>query len=783
MGTAQLIREFIAEAEEQLLTLEPNLLRLEQEPSNRDLINDIFLATHSMKGTAAYVGLAHISSFTHAIESLLEPLRTGRAQPSPEVIDLLLHGVDALKDLIARAALGQAAPDMSALVAQLSAWREELMQPALPPSPPPAPAPVPPESTQTRKLEPEECEIFADISRQQLELMRLTLEQIRASVQEDAAQEASVTTARRRDLMTVLGKAFRKIQSSAAMLQVDALDAVLAEQEGPFAALNEEKSGLTDEEVVSFMRVLQRLETIIADLETESRTAETLAPGSRIAVEMEVAPAAPLPLHGGGPPPGPAVEWSRGRYTLRVEAERVDDLLNLAGELVISRARLVQIGRDFKGLYEELRSGDLTVRQGSALQRKKDARRFKKLKERLDETTVELGRLTNQVQEATMRIRMVPISQVLSRFPRMVRDLARQAGKEVQILISGADTELDKTVIDVIGDPLIHLLRNAIDHGIEGPEERIRRGKARQGMIRLSAYYEGNQVILVVQDDGRGLDLERLKQKAAQQGLLDAREAENLSDREAMELIFASGLSTVDAVSSLSGRGVGLNVVKRSVEKISGAIELESLSGKGCTFLIKLPLTLAIIPALMVSVGAELFAIPLMAVEEAIRCRPQDLHTIEAQPVLQLRDRMIPVFDLAELLGIAEGGEAEDLEEEGYAAEGNDDAYYAVILSDGLREIGVGVDALFGEGDIVIKSLRHELLMVEGISGASIRGDGQVALVIDAASLINLAISRVKEQRRIRSEGKTLHREQTRRIGVLRRPRMGLREMTPQANL
>ncbi len=216
-----------------------------------------------------------------------------------------------------------------------------------------------------------------------------------------------------------------------------------------------------------------------------------------------------------------------------------------------------------------------------------------------------------------MRIRMVPISQVLSRFPRMVRDLARQAGKEVQIVISGAETEFDKTVLDLIGDPLIHLIRNAIDHGIETPDERINMGKPRQGTIMLSAYYEGNQVILAVNDDGRGIDRRRIMQKAVQLGIISEQEAKTLPKREALALIFASGLSTVEAVSSLSGRGVGLNVVKRAVEKISGSIELNSRPGQGCTFFIKLPLTLAIIPALLVSVNTELFAIPLAAVEEA----------------------------------------------------------------------------------------------------------------------------------------------------------------------
>lgn len=751
MEAENLIREFIAEAEDHFLTLEPNLLRLEKDPSNRDLINEIFLATHSMKGTAAYVGLAHISSFIHVLESLLEPLRTGSVLPSPELIDMLLQGVDTLKDLVRHVAQGKAAPDTSSIVTQLTAWQQDLIQknhavtssqPVASPEAMPdasAPAPIPIFDPHVLKLEREDCEIFVDISRQQLELIRLTIEKVHTFSQERPSDSELL-----QEQLAVIAKAYRKIQSSAAMLNVDQLGAALAEHEQYFLMLETADRSLTEGDLNTITQILRMLETIITSLSAYS----TEEPSSTPLSPPEVT--APISR---------SVEFLRGRYTLRVDAERVDYLLNLVGELVISRARLVQIGRELKAMYDDLRTGDLTLRQNSPLQRKKDARLFKKVKERLDETMIDLGRLTNQMQEATMRIRMVPISQVVSQFPRMVRDLSRQAGKEVEIVISGAETELDKTVIDMIGDPLIHLIRNAIDHGIEMPEERVRLGKSRQGTIRLVSYYEGNQVIIVVQDDGRGLDLERIKQKAVQQGLMGPQDAETLPEREAMALIFASGLSTVESVSSLSGRGVGLNVVKRYLEKISGSIELESTAGRGCTFFIKLPLTLAIIPALMVRVSTEMFAIPLMSVEEAIRFGPQDIHTIESHRVIRLRERMVPLFDFAELLGkpvfasLQSEHDPETALTHFSEADGQEEKYYGVILSDGLREIGVVVDALFGEGDIVIKSLKHELLAVEGISGASIRGDGQVSLVIDAVSLINLAIERVKQHHRDRSDG------------------------------
>ncbi|MDY0092522.1 MAG: chemotaxis protein CheA [Candidatus Vecturithrix sp.] len=750
MGTTQLIREFLAEAEEHLLTLEPNLLRLEKEPANRELITEIFLATHSMKGTAAYVGLAHISSFLHTLESLLEPVRQGSMRPTPECIDALLHGVDVLKDLIRHVAEGKAAPDTTEIVTQLTAWQQTMARPFEGEGTETVGrVNVPDASGRTETFnagtpDQEDCEVFADISRQQLEMMRLALEKVHASsLQGDVVDAATI-----RAHVETMVKACRTIQSSAAMLNVEPLDAALAEHIRTVLTLEHGDHGLTDQDLTTLTHVLQQLETIIADF-CARNAAETPAELS-------------LPLSATTDSISPSVEWSQGRSLLRVDAERVDELLNLVSELVITRARLADIGGEIKAMYEDLRTGEVILHQGVGLQRKKNVRLFKKLKERLDETTSALERLTNQMQEATMRIRMVPISQVLSRFPRMVRDLARQAGKEVQIVISGAETELDKTVIDLIGDPLIHLIRNAIDHGIETPDERINMGKPHQGTIMLSAYYEGNQVILAVNDDGRGIDRRRIMQKAVQLGIIGEQEAKTLPKREALALIFASGLSTVEAVSSLSGRGVGLNVVKRAVEKISGAIELNSRPGQGCTFLIKLPLTLAIIPALLVSVNTELFAIPLAAVEEAIRLDSQDLHTIETQQVMCLRGRIIPVFDLAQLLGrpYSENSEVTSIRtgrrdemtqllDEGEISEARS---YGVILSDGEREIGLMVDALCGEGDMVIKSLKHQLLTIEGISGASIRGDGQVSLVLDAASLINLAMTRVKKQRRIRSQ-------------------------------
>jgi two-component system chemotaxis sensor kinase CheA len=380
------------------------------------------------------------------------------------------------------------------------------------------------------------------------------------------------------------------------------------------------------------------------------------------------------------------------------------------------------------------------------------------LKEVFDEITLDLGRLTNQLQEGTMRSRMIPISQAVHRFPRMVRDLSRQAGKDVAIEIYGAETELDKSVVDIIGEPLIHIIRNAIDHGIEPPKDRQTYGKPSQGKIVLSASHQGNQVVIEIEDDGRGIDLELVKNKAIQQHLITQQEADTLQDKEIADLIFHTGFSTVETVSSLSGRGVGLHVVKRYLEKLNGMIELDTTFGKGSTFTIRLPLTLAIIPALMVGVRTEVFALPLISVEEALRISDQEIRTIESQKVVHLREKMIPLIDLADLLGASifspqpsdSPFETVPFDKSQHRTQNETqerDKLFGVIVSDGLREIGLIVDSLVGESDIVIKSLDGDLVNVAGVSGASIQGDGQVALVLDPGSLIELAIKRIRQSR------------------------------------
>ena len=723
MVEEHLIREFIAEAEEHVLALEPNLLRLEKEPENLELVNEIFIATHSIKGTASYVGLNHISSFTHSLESLLDRLRKQQIQATPALIDILLQGVDTVKLLVQHISSGKPAPDTSAIETRLLEW-EAQHEPEERPQHEPQP-PAPPVITLFgASVDPEDAEVFADIVAQQTEFLSLSLEKLRSQL---AANPAEVHAA-----LAPMVKAVATVQSSAELLDIEDLSNLIGKHHKYLISLESPEYEINPADLEEISSMIQAFRTISSVL-TSTTQQQPATPTPKAIVDR----AAPLPQ----------AEAAYGQHVLRVNAERVDALMSFVGELVINRARFAQIGQEIKTIYDDLRSGAGWFTASSPADQKAYTRRFKKLKDLFDVATLDLGRLTGQMQEGTMRIRMVPVAQIVNRFPRMARDLSRQAGKEVEVQISGADTELDKTVVDVLSEPLIHLIRNAIDHGIEPPQERLNFGKPRQGIISITAYHEGNQVIIEIQDDGRGIDAERVKQRAIQQRLISEKDGENLSERDIIGLIFHTGFSTVETVSNLSGRGVGLNVVKRSLEKINGAVEVASSPQKGCRFMIKLPLTLAIISVLIVNIRQNIFAIPLVAVEEAIRITPQHIRTIKSQPVISWREHTVSLFDLSELFD----NYFSELRVHSDSEAANQEAiyWYIVILTDGYRRIGVIVDGLIGEDDIVLKPLTGEQTSVQGIAGAYIRGDGEVSLVIDAATLINLAERGEQRTRRI----------------------------------
>ncbi len=385
---------------------------------------------------------------------------------------------------------------------------------------------------------------------------------------------------------------------------------------------------------------------------------------------------------------------------IRVDVERVEVLMNLVGELVLDRNRIVKL------------ASSLTVEQN-----KKDETTLEELIEAING----MSRTVSDLQDAVMKLRMQPVKKIFSKFPRIVRDLAKKLNKKVQLILEGEDTEIDRSILDKLEDPLIHLVRNAIDHGIEPPEERVKMGKPEVGTIKLGAYQEGDRIIIYIEDDGRGIDPEKIKQKAIEKGLITPEQAANMSDKEAFELIFLPGFSTAEQVSDVSGRGVGMDVVAATIHALRGNIEIESQPGKGTKIIMKLPLTVAIIRTLMVAVNDRIFAIPLFSVVEIVRYKPENVKKVGHFKSLMLRDEVYLLFTLNELFEIEDKKEKE----------------FVVIVKVGEKNIAIAVEELFGEEEIVIKPLGELLEDVKGIAGATITGDGKVVLIVDPNSLIS----------------------------------------------
>ncbi len=389
--------------------------------------------------------------------------------------------------------------------------------------------------------------------------------------------------------------------------------------------------------------------------------------------------------------------------TVRVDVKRLDHLMNLIGELVLGKNRLISI-------YDEV-------------EERYDGEQFL---EELNQVVSSISIVTTDVQLAVMKTRMLPVSKVFNKFPRMVRDLARDMGKNIELIISGEETELDKSIVEEIGDPLVHIIRNSCDHGIESIEERIQKGKSETGKIELKAYNEGNHIVVEIKDDGKGLDPELLKQKALEKGVINEREADTMTNKEAFGLIFKAGFSTAKAVTNVSGRGVGMDVVKTNIEKLNGMIDVESELNEGTTLKLRIPLTLAIIQALIVSVQEEYYAIPLGSVLETVRISQNEVYMVEGKSVLRLRDEILTLVRLADIFNVD-------------TLLNNSNELYVVVVGLAASKIGLIVDYLVGQEEVVIKSLGYYLKGTEGIAGATVRGDGKITLIVDVASMMQMA--------------------------------------------
>ncbi len=740
---SQYLGVFLDEANEQMELLERDILVLEQQPS-MELLQGIFRAAHTLKGSSRAMGFTTMGELTHAMEDVFDKLRHGEITVSGELINALFDGLDALKEMKDQvAASGSTTLDAARQTARLRASLEA-MPAAAPAAPPVATAPAKRSRASgaprtKKKASSAAAAPPAGPSTPVSGGTTILTATAQMSLQEAIAANYSIFC------LTVQIAHDCVMKSVRALMVLQALEhigSILATTPGEEELENEEFAfafevvfaSQKDAETIRG-RVCHITEIVDALVVPWAQTSDLDTPVPQL--KLETIPA----MSDTGSEPAAGLETAHAReaeeatkstgsrtgsaqaQTVRVDVARLDKLLNLVGELVIDRTRIAQLGSQ---LERAMQSNDVL--------------------ESLNETSAHIGRITDELQEEIMKARMLPIDNVFNRFPRMVRDLAQKLGKEINFEIEGKETELDRSVIEVIGDPLIHMLRNSVDHGIETPEEREQTGKPRAGLVSLRARHEENHIVLEIEDDGKGMNPETLRASAIKKGILTPEAAARMSDREAINLIFGSGFSMAKTVSEVSGRGVGMDIVRSNLQKLGATIDIESKWGHGSTFTVKLPLTLAIIRGLLVRVNGSVYALPLVSVVETLRIEPEEVHVVNHREVIVQRGRTLPIVRLRDVFHLADAAVCASGVESKAAARGEGrrrkakPSLYLVVVGAAEKQVGLVVDTLIGEQEVVIKALGKFVGDIRGISGATILGDGRVALIVDINGIITIAV-------------------------------------------
>lgn len=663
------LKLFTEEAEEQLALLDGALVQLEGEP-DPGLLQEIFRAAHTLKGSSATIGHKKMAALTHAMETVLDAIRQGRRTPDSAVVDVLLESLDALKvlahEVVTRVDAGiDTEPLEQGLFATLEGSDEGAITGSQPLT---LSGDRMPDTAREALAHPEDAlRVVAEIE-PNCELPGIRCFQL---VQELDQLAEILHLVPARDVVESGGGEYR-------------LEAVVA--------------AVTDTD--ELRRVLLEVPDIASVDVAPAATAEPAAPLAQAKPPRKV-----RNRKAEQPPPAPTASASRkgASQSVRIDVERLDGLMNLVGELVIDRTRLEQIKDQLAGV---LKSAQLT-----------------ELTENLEETTAHLARITDELQDEIMRSRMLPVRSVLRRLPRLVRDVANKCGKKVDLVTAGEETELDRSVIEEISDPLVHILRNAVDHGIELPAERLAAGKPEAGQVTVTAWNQETFIYLSVKDDGKGIDTRRLREKVVERGLMTREMAEAASEEAAVEFIFLPGLSTADEVSDVSGRGVGMDIVRTNIERLNGRVTVRSVLGEGSEFIIQLPLTLATTKALMVQANGTVYALPLVSVTEALGADDAEIHVVGGRKTLRLREQLLPVLELAGALG----------DERPVSHTG---PRFVVAARHGDRQVALMVDRLLGEQDVVVKTLGDLVGTRRGLTGATILGDGTLGLIIDVAGLM-----------------------------------------------
>ncbi|MGL2610773.1 chemotaxis histidine kinase/response regulator CheAY2 [Helicobacter pylori] len=653
----EIMEDFLIEAFEMNEQLDQDLVELEHNPEDLDLLNRIFRVAHTIKGSSSFLNLNILTHLTHNMEDVLNRARKGEIKITPDIMDVVLRSIDLMKTLL-----------------------------------------VTIRDTGSDTNNGKENEIEEAVK----QLQAITSQNLEGAKETSGAKEAPKEEAK--------GEAKGEIKENKAK----APTAENTASDNPLADEPDlDYANMSAEEVeAEIERLLNKRQEADKERRAQKKQEDQAKP------KQEVTPTKEPPKT--ETPKAPKTETKAKakadteenkapsigvEQTVRVDVRRLDHLMNLIGELVLGKNRLIRIYSDVEERYDG-----------------------EKFLEELNQVVSSISAVTTDLQLAVMKTRMQPVGKVFNKFPRMVRDLSRELGKSIELIIEGEETELDKSIVEEIGDPLIHIIRNSCDHGIEPLEERRRLNKPETGKVQLSAYNEGNHIVIKISDDGKGLDPVMLKEKAIEKGVISERDAEGMSDREAFNLIFKPGFSTAKVVSNVSGRGVGMDVVKTNIEKLNGIIEIDSEVGVGTTQKLKIPLTLAIIQALLVGVQEEYYAIPLSSVLETVRISQDEIYTVDGKSVLRLRDEVLSLVRLSDIFKVDA------------ILESNSDVYVVIIgLAD--QKIGVIVDYLIGQEEVVIKSLGYYLKNTRGIAGATVRGDGKITLIVDVGAMMDMAKS------------------------------------------
>ena len=690
------LKIFLEEVEEHFQSLEEDLVKLEKdEEFNEDLMQEIFRSSHTLKGSSATIGHIRMAELTHAMENVLDKLRKRQLTVNRDLIDVMFECLDCLRVLRDEIVNDEESDfDLKGILTKLASVKDSGGDSPVLPAP--------------GEKGPQNDKIAMDLTWEEKDRVHQALSegmhpfliQVSFDIEPEMLAVRTFVTVRAFEEVGEVIKS-RPTEEEIENEQVNEILTVLL-----LTGEDEERLRNLAGELPNILRVVIQTYNDEEDIQTGIEFQQQIKVPDANNREESAGAVTKIPENSAKTAATANNTVKKANRTVRVDVDLLDSLMNLVGELVIDRTRLFQIYGNIEANYE-----------------------MDEVTDDLGRTSVHIARVTTQLQEQIMKARMLPVENLFNKFPRMVRDLSQKAGKEVDFVMTGQETELDRSIIEEIGDPLIHLLRNAVDHGIEPPEERKAHGKPEMGQLKLQASHEENHIVITIKDDGRGIDSEKVKQSGIKKGLITEEQAKRLTDKEAINLIFMSGLSTCAKVSDVSGRGVGMDVVRNNIEKINGAIEINSAAAAGTEFKIKLPLTLAIIRALLVLIGESVYAIPLSTVTETIRLQRNQIEYVNNREVIVVRGKVLPLIRLKRTFEVK--GSEEEVREK----------LFVVVVNLAGQQVGFVVDSLIGEQEIVIKSLGKYIGDVQGISGATILGDGNVALIVDVSNLVKKAAS------------------------------------------